>query len=166
MNEQTKNVFAVMGVGGLLYFMYDNVKNTITNNVNITLGNPTLDKQFYSAGYFRLDVPITIQNNNIFDITFSQLRGVVTYGNLRLANVSMPYNNKIPNNTIRTFNLNVDIPITSILTDLANAFNYVYSGGSIFDLLINKIELSGHVVLSTGLANVPVNFNKIAIPIV
>lgn len=166
MNDEQKELLSIVGIGSIGYFVFNSIKNTLVNNVIINLGNPTLDNQFFSNGYFKLDVPIYITNNNIFDISFAYFTGYVTYGNIKLADVSIPYNFSIPNNTTRQFNLNADIPIVSVMNDLVNAITYVSNGGSIFDLLINKIELTGTIVLKSGTMQFPINLDKIAIPIV
>ena len=166
MNEDQKNLLSIIGIGSVGYFVFNSIKNTLVNNVIIQLGNPELDKQFFSDGFFKLDVPIYITNNNIFDISFAYFTGYVTYGNIKLANVSIPYNFSIPNGTTRQFNLNTDIPITSVMADLSNAIQYVLQGGSIFDLLINRIELTGTIVLNSGRISVPIPLDRIPIPIV
>ena len=157
-----KNALAVTGglaiLGGLGYAL----ANKLISNVYIDVGNPTIDNTPFMDGYLKTNVPITIINNNVFGIGITSFYGRVNYGMLDLADVSMPFGFSVPAGTQRVVELNMDIPINEVLSDISA----LIQNGSVFDAILNKIELNGTVIVKGRLAKARIPLENISIPII
>lgn len=157
-----KNLLAVTGGVAIMGAMGYTLVQKLISNVIIDTGNPTIDNTPFANGYLRTDVPLTITNNNSFDIGISSFFGRVNYGIVDLASVSMPFGFSVPAGTTRIIKLNMDIPIVSVLNDISQ----LIVQGNVFDAILNKIELNGTIVVKGRLAKVKIPLENISIPIV
>jgi len=161
-NGMGKNVLAVTGgiaiLGGIGYV----VANKLISNVFLDVGNPSMDNTPFANGYLRTNVPLTITNNNVFPIGISSFFGRVNYGMLDLADVSIPFGFSVPSGATRVVELNMDIPIAEVLTDIGA----LIQNGSVFNAILNKIELNGTVIVKGRFAKARIPLENIAIPIV
>ena len=157
-----KNVLAITGglaiMGGLGYALV----NKLITNVYVDVGNPSVDSTPFVNGYLKTKVPLTITNNNVFDIGITSFFGRVNYGIVDLADVSIPFGFSVPSGSTRLVELNMDIPITEVLTDIGA----LIQDGNIFNAILNKIELNGTVVVKGRFAKAKIPLENIAIPIV
>jgi hypothetical protein len=161
-SETNKNLLAITGgvavVGSLGYLLVQK----LVANVKVDVGNPTIDTTPFLNGYLRTNVPLVVTNNNYFDIGITSFFGKVNYGQLDIANVSIPYGFTIPSKTTNTVTLNMDIPILEVLNDIG----LLISNGSVFDAILNKIELNGSILIKGRVAQAKIPLNNITIPIV
>ena len=161
-SEINKNLLAITGgvavVGSLGYLLVQK----LVSNIKVDVGNPTIDTTPFLNGYLRTNVPLVVTNNNYFDIGITSFFGKVNYGLVDIANVSIPYGFSIPAKTTKTVTLNMDIPIAEVLNDIG----LLISNGSVFDAILNKIELNGSILIKGRVAQAKIPLNNITIPIV
>ena len=159
----TKTIFAIGGGIALLALLAKATIDRIIDNIIIDIGTPQLDSTPFSDGFIRVDVPVIITNNNPFPINVKYFFGVVKYGNITLANVNFPIGFSIAPGMVKTINLDLDVPISTVLTDLSALLT---SNTSLLDALLNKIYLSGKLQLVGNFTNVPISLDNIPIPII
>jgi len=158
----TKNVLAIVGGISIAALILKQAADNLLQNVIVTLGNPQMDSTPFAQGFLKVDVPVTIENRNPIPLGLKYFRGVVTYGQVRLSNVSIDTPFTVPPGGTRTINLNMDIPIDKVLNDLVGLFE----NGNVWNALLNKIELNGQLQIQGNFTDIPLPITGIAIPIV
>ena len=160
---------ALVGVAALVATAAKKAVDAIIANVHVSSGNPVLDYNTPPTNpiipnevYARIDLPITVTNNNIFPLGVNSFGGVVKYGNITLTTVALPYGIWVPSGGTITVTVDVDIPIKRVYDDMAAAF----SSGNILNVVLNKILLSGVVDVVGNGTGVSIPLNNIAIPII
>jgi len=156
------NLLAITGAVSIAGVVGYSMVNKLINNVSVDVGNPSIDNTPFLNGYLRTKVPVTITNNNLFSIGISSFYGKVNFGIVQLANVSVPFGFSIPAGTTRLISVDMDIPITEVLNDIS----LLIIDGSVFDAVLNKIELNGNILIKGRFAKANIPLNNISIPIV
>jgi hypothetical protein len=149
MDKVYKNIGKAALVGGVLYLL----GRSISKKIEISVDTPTFDYSgFYmSPPVLRLNLPITVKNNNPVAATVTGFEGSVFYGTTKLSDVNIPIPAQIPANGIGYISVNLDINALQVINDVINAIN----SGGLFSTLVNKIRLKG--VLKTNVLNVPID---------
>jgi LEA14-like dessication related protein len=160
---------AFVGVAALLVGAGNAVVNAIIANVAVSAGNPRLDFNTPAIDplnpnevFVRVDLPITVTNDNVFPLGVNSFEGVIKYGNITLTTIGLPYGIWVPAGGTITVNVDVDIPLRRVYDDLAIAI----ANGNILNTLLNKITLSGTVHVVGKGTGVSIPLTDIAIPIV
>lgn len=157
-----KNALAITGGIAILSILGKSLAEKIASNIKVQAGQPILSSNPLSDGFLKTNVPITIENHNPFPIGVDSFRGIVSYGGLTLANVSLPVGLYVEAGGVERIVLNLDIPIQRVLTDTAQLIN----SGNIFDAFINKIMLNGYVKVLGNYTNTTIPLNNIPLPII
>lgn len=157
----TKNILALTGAGAIVYLVTKSTIDQFISNIVVTAGNPSVDSTPFSNGYIHTTVPVTITNNNIFPIGIKSFFGRVSYGQLSLADVSLPVGFYVPSGSTRQIALDMDIPVLTITNDIANLIQQ----GDVWNAIMNKITLNGVLHLYGNFTNIPIPLNNIVIPI-
>lgn len=158
----TKTVLAIGGGLALIGYLAKLSVDKIIENLDVQIGNPQFDSSIFDDGFIKVDIPVIISNQNPFAVNVKYFFGVVKYGDITLANVSLPIQFSVAPGTTKTINLDMDIPIFTVLDDLLSELG----GGNILDVFLNKIYLSGKLQLMGNFVDVPIQLDKISIPIV
>ena len=162
MKDETKTVLAWTGAGALVYFVGKSAIDTFVSNVQVHAGNPSIDTTPFANGFIQTTVPVTVTNNNFFPVGIKSFYGRVNYGQLSLANVSLPIGFYVPPGATRQVALDMDIPVLDITNDIA----LLIQQGSVWNALMNKITLNGTLHLYGNFTNIPIPLNNIVIPII
>lgn len=170
MAQVIKTGLAVVGGVAILAYGAKQAALAIINNIEVLPGNPQLDSTLPPTSiidpnaetYIRLDLPVTITNNNAFPLGVDWFMGVVKYGQLTLTNVNLPYGLFVPSGQTVTITLDVDVPVKRVVQDI----QALIQQGNIFNALINKVTLSGSLQVTGNLTKIPIPLDNIAIPIV
>lgn len=157
-----KTILAGVGVIAIFLLMAQKAIAAIVANIKVTPGTPVLDSQPFLDNHIRTDVPIVIENNNPFPLSIINFFGMVSYGQLTLARVTLPQGFYVPANSVSTIVLNMDIPIQQVVSDTA----LIIQQGDIWNALMNRIELSGSVAVGGGGYSFTIPIDRVAIPIV
>lgn len=158
---------AAIGVAAIAVAAGNAALEAIKNNISFSVGMPSVDmttqpiNPIPGESYVRLDLPITITNNNVFPVGAQYFFGVVKYGSITLTEVNLPYGLWVPAGQTVTITLDVDIPVKRVLDDLYG----IAQGGNLFNALINKVKLSGVFNLYGNLTNIPIEIKDLEIPI-
>lgn len=157
----TKNILAATGAVAIIALVLNETAKKLIANVIITPGTPQMDNTPFAQGFIKVDVPVTIQNLNPMPIGLKYFFGNVTYGDLTLSEVSIPTAFSIPSGATRTINLDMDIPINTVLGDITT----IIAQGNWWNAVLNKIELNGTLQVQGNFTNIPINIDRIAIPL-
>lgn len=143
--------------------------DAIIANVHVSSGNPRLDYNTLPTNplipnevYVRIDLPITVTNNNIFPLGVNSFNGVIKYGSVTLTTVGLPYGIWVPSGGTVTVTVDVDIPLRQVYNDMSVAL----ANGNILSVALNKILLSGTVNVTGNGTGVSIPLNNISIPII
>ena len=158
----TKNALAIVGGLAIGAYFIKSAADKVIANVIVTPGTPQIDNTPFASGYIKVDLPITIENKNGFGLSTEYFAGLIKYGELTLGNVSALAPMAIPAGTSRTINLDFDIPVQSVVNDVAA----LLQSGNIFNALLNTITLNGYLQVQGNITKVPIPLNNISIPIV
>jgi hypothetical protein len=160
---------AVVGVAALFVGAGKAAIDAIIANVSVSSGNPVLDYNTPAIDpnnpnevFVRVDLPITVSNQNPFPLGVSSFNGVIKYGNITLTSVGLPYGIRVPSGGTITVNVDVDIPLKRVYDDIAAAI----AAGDILNTFLNKIMLSGVVHVTGKGRGISIPLENIAIPIV
>jgi hypothetical protein len=136
-------------------------------NIDFTIGTPVPDTSTSPIGangeiYLRVDLPITVQNANPFPIGASGLSGVVTYGNIVLAQISDNNGIYIASNSTHTIKINIDVPTQQLFRDMQQAIQ----NQGLFGALANVVFFNGKVMFSGLGQTVSFPITNVPIPVI
>lgn len=155
-----KTALAVIGAAGIVYFVGSKAASAAQGNIKFQIGQPQIDNSQFTAGIINVDLPITIENKNLFSINIQNFTGVITYGNITLTNVNIPASFILLPGKTQTVTIDIAIPIQTVLNDIFAAI----AAGNIWSTVINKIYLNGTLtILSVTPIQIPLK--NIPIPI-
>jgi hypothetical protein len=157
-----RNTLAVAGGLAVIALVLKGAADKIIENIEVVPGQPQLDSTPFYNGFLMADVPVTITNKNPFPLGLKYFRGLVSFGKVRLANISIDTPFSVPSGGTLTITLNMDIPIGQVMGDIGD----LLLGGNIFDAILNKILLNGELQVQGNFTNVPIPLENISIPIV
>jgi LEA14-like dessication related protein len=157
-----RNSLAVAGSIALIGLLAKGAADKIIENIVVVPGSPQLDSTPFYSGFIRTDVPVTITNNNLFPIGLKYFKGVVSFGEVDLADISINTPFSVPSGGTLTITLNMDVPIGEVILDIGN----LIIGGNVFDVILNKLLLNGSLQVQGNFTNIPIPLENIAIPLV
>lgn len=148
----------LMGAGGLFIGqqLLNMVGQWLYSNVQFSVGTPTVDTSQFGLGILRVKLPISINNQNAMGVGIVSLKGTVTYGQVRVADINLPIGVAVPAHGAVPLNLDIDINVTNVLQDITSI---IQSSGSPFAALVNTLRLKA--MLQTDLFNlaIPIDTN-------
>ena len=145
----------LMGIGALAVaqMLGGAVYNAAYSRVDWNVGRTRVDWANSGAnGSLRVLVDCSITNRNPIAVTIRNVTGVVTYGNLTIANVAQTLGATLTPNTLKTITIVIDIPAASVVSDIVRNFQ---TAGA-YATLVNRLNFKG--VAYTDVINVPLDF--------
>ncbi len=127
----------------------------LMDNISYIKGRPTINLDNIAQGYINITLPVTVLNQNPFNIHIDHFFADVDYGAVWLGKVMV----------VETFDLMPDEAITINITfsvHIPNAINGIFTAASQggFSALLNKIYLKGNLAVFgnsfLGQINIPV----------
>jgi len=161
-NKKTAAAAIVVGVG-VLAIGANAAANSIINNLKFDIGIPQLDYDEFSNGYIGLDLPITVTNNNSIPISIKYFYGVLKYQGIKIANLNFPIGFDLPSLGVKTIQLDINIPLVSIMNDLVQAF----TSGDLLGFLedFDGLYLDGTLQIYGNITGIPITFTNLKIPL-
>lgn len=125
------------------------------NRVQYEFGNPSVNMQGLGLNppTVRVNLPMTITNNNSVGLQVTNLVGSLYYGNVKLSDVTIPAPANIPANGAGQINLAFDVQALNVLNDIFLSLNQTGT----YSTLVNVLKLKGN--LETNLLRVPIETN-------
>lgn len=147
------NPIALIGTGIIGYYLFNRISNTFQSKLSIQPQN--IKFIGVTNGVAQLQLPIDITNNNDVNIRVRSFFGSINYGQIKIANIQKSLSFVVDNNSVTRIYVDLNIPITQVLTDIINQFTL-----SPQNILTQPILLNGTIEVDIAGVIVPVKINN------